>query len=250
MRRLYTFVATLAVATVVSAHDAPAQDSERISVDRIVAVVGSHPILWSDVLTAIAQRRAQGMPIPTDSAAQYALALEVLNSLVDEEVLVQRAQKDTTIKVTDADVNEMVERTIRQVRGQFKSEAEFRDALRNAGIGTPDEYRRMQIDLARRGSYQQQLIEKFRRDGKIVNVSVSESDVARAFEDLKARGQLPERPATVAFRQVIVPPRPTPEAKEKSGEVVTSSRSQSGSRWTHPAAKPVETSGGIGVAPS
>lgn len=185
-----------------------------IPVDRIVAVIGSHPVLWSDVLTAIAQRRASGLKIPEDSAAQRALALDVLNQLVDEEVLVQKAQKDTTIKITDADVNDMVDRTVRQVRGQFKTEQEFREALRGAGMGTPEEYRRMQTDLARRAAYQQQLIEKFKRDGRIVSVTPSESEVAAAFEDLKAKGQLPSKPATVAFRQIIVAPRPSPAARE------------------------------------
>lgn len=197
-----------------------AQDStatapgERLPVDRIVAVVGTHPILWSDVLSALQQRRASGMQVPTDSAAQHALALTILNQLVDEEVLVQKAQADTTIKVTDADVNDMVERTVKQVRGQFKSEAEFREALKAAGMGTPDEYRKMQGDLARRGAYQQQLIEKMKRSGRIVGAPVSEADVARAFEELKAKGQLPNKPATVAFRQIIVAPRPSPAARE------------------------------------
>lgn len=220
MRRLVLSVGLALAGAVAFNASLGAQDStstrpgEQVPVDRIVGVVGTHPILWSDVLTAIAQRRSQGLQLPTDSAAQHALAVEVVNGLVDEEVLVQKAQTDTTIKVTDADVNDMVERTVKQVRGQFKTETEFRDALRGAGMGTPDEYRRMQTELARRSAYQQQLIEKLKRAGRIVNVSVPESEVAKSFEDLKLKGQLPTKPATVAFRQIIVAPRPAPAARE------------------------------------
>ena len=52
---------------------ARAQDSTQVThdvpMDRIVAVVGTTPILWSEVLEVINQRRAQGMQVPEDSAA-------------------------------------------------------------------------------------------------------------------------------------------------------------------------------------
>ncbi|MEP6551368.1 MAG: hypothetical protein ABJB95_09300, partial [Gemmatimonadales bacterium] len=66
-----------------AAHPLPAS----VPIDRVVAIVGDQPVLWSDVLTAINQRRAQGMQLPTDSAAQAALGRSVLGELVDEEIL-------------------------------------------------------------------------------------------------------------------------------------------------------------------
>ena len=43
-------------------------DSSAIEIDRIVAVVGSHPILLSDVFAEIGYMRQQGMPAPRDAA--------------------------------------------------------------------------------------------------------------------------------------------------------------------------------------
>src|SRR5207248_11253649 len=52
-----------------------------VGVDRIVAIVGDQPLLWSDILTAVNQRRAAGMVVPTDSAEQAAMARSVLSDL-------------------------------------------------------------------------------------------------------------------------------------------------------------------------
>ena len=62
-----------------------------IPVDRVVAVVGNSVILWSDVMNSINQQRAAGLQLPPDSAGQAALANDWLNSLVDEEILFQKA---------------------------------------------------------------------------------------------------------------------------------------------------------------
>src|SRR3954471_18735576 len=83
-----------------------------LPIDRVVAIVGDQPLLWSDVLTAINQRRAQGLQLPPDSAAQAVLARTVLGELVDEEILVQKA-KELKLEVTDADVTSAADRQIK-----------------------------------------------------------------------------------------------------------------------------------------
>ncbi|HVE78674.1 MAG TPA: peptidylprolyl isomerase [Gemmatimonadaceae bacterium] len=214
-RRLLVALLALAPA-LVRAQDAAlatrgSASAGEIPVERIVAVVGSHAILWSDVIEIINQRRAQGMQVPTDSTAQAVLARQVVEDLIDEELLIQRAQGDTSIKVSDQDVSSSVDRQYRKVREQFKSDAEMRTALQQAGFGTPEEYRRSLTEQFRRRQLQERVIEKFRQTGKLVPVAVSEAEITEAFE--KNRGQLPRRPATVAFRQVVITPKPSEPAK-------------------------------------
>src|ERR1700730_10422219 len=108
-----------------------------LPIDRVVAIVGDQPLLWSDVLTSINQRRAQGLQLPTDSAAQSALAHTVLGELVDEEILVQKA-KEMKLEVTDADITSGADRQIKQVRSQFSSDDEYRNELKKAGLGSPE----------------------------------------------------------------------------------------------------------------
>ena len=113
-----------------------AQSGGPIPVDRVVAVVGTQPILLSDVFELVNVKRAQGLSMPADSAGQAALLERTLNELVDEEVMVQRAKAEK-IEVTDADVAPQVDAQIKRVREQFKSEAEYREELKRAGFGTP-----------------------------------------------------------------------------------------------------------------
>jgi peptidyl-prolyl cis-trans isomerase SurA len=182
-----------------------------VALDRVVAVVGDQPVLWSTVLERINVARAQNqVQIPPDSLGQLTLARNVTNDLVNEELLVQKA-KTIKVEVTDEDVATGVDQQMKRVRNQFGSEAEYRAELKKAGFGNPEEYRKTLIEQAKRSQLQQRTIEKLKEDGKLIPVGVSESDITAAFESSK--GQLPKRPATVTFRQIVVAPRPTPAAK-------------------------------------
>lgn len=193
---------------------AQAQDGSRlIPVDRVVAVVASKPILWSEVLERINIARAQGMQIPRDSAGQQRVAREMLEQLVDEEVLLAVAE-EFKLEVPEADVTARVDRQMEDIRGQFGSDAELREALRREGFGTLEEYRRRSLEQAQRDERQRKAIDTLRALGRMAPVNLTEREVAEAFERLKAR--LGPRPAMVAFRQVVVAPRARPEARERA----------------------------------
>jgi peptidyl-prolyl cis-trans isomerase SurA len=191
-----------------------ATDTGVLPVDRIAAVVGDRPILWTEVQEEINERRARGLQIPPGDSAQMALARTVIQEMIDEEVIVQRALRDTSIHVTDLEVTAAADAQMKRVRGQFKSDLEFANALRGGGFGTPEEYRRWMNERARRNALQEKLFAKLRQEGKIVPVPVTEADVNEAFE--KAKDNLPKRPATVTFRQLVIPSRPSEAAKARA----------------------------------
>lgn len=186
----------------------PAAARTDIAVDRVVAVVGAQPILWSDVMSSINQQRAQGLKLPTDSLEQEKLARQVLNDLVDEEILIQKA-KELKIEVVDAELTPNVDRQIQSVRSQFPTDAEFRAELRKAGMGSPEEYRRTLIDQFRRRQIQQRVFAELQKKAKPRNVS--EPEIDSAFE--RNRVELQKRPATVTFRQIVVAPKASAKAK-------------------------------------
>jgi peptidyl-prolyl cis-trans isomerase SurA len=190
---------------------APVPVATSLPIDRVVAIVGTQPVLWTDVLTAVNQRRTQGLQLPTDSAGQAVLARSVLGELVDEEMLVQKA-KEMKLEVLEADVAAAADRQIKGVRAQFKSDEEYRTELRNAGLGTPEEYRKSLIEQYRRQQMQQKAFAELRKRAKPVNVT--EEEITAAFE--KSRAALQRRPATVTFRQIVVAPKASPEAKAKA----------------------------------
>jgi peptidyl-prolyl cis-trans isomerase SurA len=185
--------------------------SATVPVDRVVAVVGDQVVLWSDVMNLINQQRAAGMVLPPDSAGQATLARETLNTLVDEEILVQKAHL-LKVEVTPDEVNRTVDDQIKRVRQQFKTDEEYKAELRTAGFGTAEEYRRTLYEQFYRRALQQRAFEELRKTA--VGRNVSEAEIDEVFE--KNKSALQAAPATVTFRQVVVAPKASPEAKKRA----------------------------------
>lgn len=182
-----------------------------LMVDRVVAVVGNQPILFTDVMSAVNQRRAAGMRLPSDSAAQIALARDVLGDLIDIEILVQKAT-ELKVEVADAEVNAAVDQQMRRVRTQFASEEEYRRELRAAGFGTPEEYRRTLSEQVRRQILQERAFAQLRT--RMRPVGITEAEIEQAFQ--RARESLARRPATITFHQIVVAPQASAAAKARA----------------------------------
>ena len=185
-----------------------------VVVDRVVAVVGNRPVLASQVDEEVFSRQSQGQPLPTDPDSLKAIRKQIVTSIVNEELLVQQAQRDTAIKVTDQEIADGVEQQVRKVRGNFSSEVDYKNELKKAGFGTPEEYRRWLTDQQRRAAYQNRLIDKLRQEGKLKPVSPTEQEMRTYFNEQK--GALGNRPATLSFRQIVIAPRPAAAAKERT----------------------------------
>ncbi|HEX5962360.1 MAG TPA: peptidylprolyl isomerase [Gemmatimonadales bacterium] len=183
-------------------------------VDRVLAVVGNRPVLASQVEEEIFSRESQGAKLPTDPQGLREVRQQIVSSIIDEELLVQQAQRDTSIKVTDEEIASGVEEQVRKVRGNFTSEVDYRAELEKAGFQTPEEYRRWLSDQQRRAALQNRLVEKLRSDGKLKAVAPTEKEMRQFFDEQRA--SLGNRPATLSFRQIVISPRPSPEARAKT----------------------------------
>ena len=210
MRQSLMFVAAAAtvLAAPLLAQQAAANDrGGSPPVDGVIAVVGTTPILRSDVEERLAQARAAGQKMPEDSVSQQAMLRSILDAIIDEELLVQKA-KEEKVEVSDNDVSADVDKRMQTIRTRFTTEKEFRDELKKSGFGTVDEFRRWLTDQSRRSQLQQKLFEKLRTDGKITPAAVSNAEVDEFFN--KNSSQLQKLPATVTLRQIVVAPKPTP----------------------------------------
>src|SRR3954471_19170192 len=137
----------------------PARDTTFV-VDRVVAVVGNRPVLASQVDEEIFSRQSQGVKLPENEEGIRAVRQQIVGSIIDEELLVQQAQRDTSIKVTDEEIANGVEEQVKKVRSNFTSEVDYAAELKKAGFQTPEEYRRWLTDQQRRAAFQNRLIEK------------------------------------------------------------------------------------------
>jgi peptidyl-prolyl cis-trans isomerase SurA len=208
-----TASASLDSARVPRASAALPQDSTFV-IDRVVAVVGNRPVLASQVDEEIFSRQSQGLKLPTDPQGLGEVRQQIVSSIIDEELLLQQAQRDTSIKVTDEEIASGVEEQVRKVRSNFTSEVDYAAELKKAGFQTPEEYRRWLTDQQRRAAYQNRLIEKLRNDGKLKPVSPTEKEMKQFFEEQKST--LGNRPATLSFRQIVISPAPSPAAKART----------------------------------
>jgi peptidyl-prolyl cis-trans isomerase SurA len=131
--------------------------------------------------------------------------------MVEEELLIQKA-KELKVEVPDADITPMVDRQVKDTRSRFATETEFRTALAQASLGTPEEYRKFLIEQYRRQALLERTIRKLTQDGKIVPINVTDSEIVATFE--REKEFLPPKPASVTFKQIVIAPQPTAAAKE------------------------------------
>jgi peptidyl-prolyl cis-trans isomerase SurA len=188
--------------------------------DRIVAVVGTRPILASQVDEELVRFQAQGGQLPTDSAGRAKVRRQVLDRMVEEELIVQQAQRDTAVKVTEQEVLDAVEQTYQNARKQFTSEVEFQNQLRTVGLGTVEAWRAQLADDQRRRILQDRLFEMLRQKGKLRPIPPTDAQMREFWES--SRAQQPKRPATVSFRQIVIKPQPDSAARARAYQLAES----------------------------
>lgn len=183
-------------------------------VDRIVAVVGGTAILASHIEERVLQTFPQGKGLPTTPDGLKEMRRDLLTMLVNEELLVQEAGRDTTIKVLEDDVTKSVDALIKTTRARFATEEAYRVDLRVSGFETPDEYRSWLTEQQRRALTIRELMGKQQAGGKLKSVAPTESEIKAYFEKHKAT--LPKRSESVGFRQIAVAPTPSADAKARA----------------------------------
>lgn len=183
------------------------------TVDRIVAVVGAAPILASEIDEELFTR-ARGRELPAEGTPELRrLRQQVLQELIDLELLYQRALQDTLVKVSDEQVVSAVDEQIRSVRQQYQSEREWREDIARSGFQSPDEYRRWLMEKQRKQLLTSTLLDILKATQQLKEVIPTEREMRAFFQQQRSEQQ---RPETITFRQIVVPPAPTPEARARA----------------------------------
>jgi peptidyl-prolyl cis-trans isomerase SurA len=205
MRNIFTLAALLLAATPLQAQDGiggqVASNGPEL-VDRVVAVVGDTVLLLSDVQTEMQQ-----FQLPQDPRQVEEMARGVVERQVSNLILISAA-REAGMFVPDDQVIEIVDQNMREVQRRFGSEAAFVAALAESGM-TREQYRQMLIGTERDQLLVQQFLAQRLRNR--ARPMIDERDIRDFFET--QRGALQQRPATVSFRQVVVTPRASEEAR-------------------------------------
>lgn len=182
--------------------------------DRVAAVVGDSIILLSQVQEEMLLLAESGqVEIPGDVRGQRQVMAEVLETLVNLQLILQAAARDSTMIPDEALIQERVDQQLEVIRSQFATAQAFQEALAGDGM-TLSSYRTVIRDRISRELIQQLYLERRLREGAPV---VIDEDELRAVFD-QQRGQLQERPELIGIEQVLIQPAP-PEASFDSAKV-------------------------------
>ncbi|HEU5217865.1 MAG TPA: hypothetical protein VFU23_04360, partial [Gemmatimonadales bacterium] len=197
-----------------SAQSRPPAGGDSVVVDRIVAVVGSKAILSSHVEERLLQEFPQGRGLPKAADSLKAIKKDLLRLLINEELMVQEAGRDTTIKVLDDDVTKSVDALLKSTRAKYPSEDAYRKDIRTSGFETDDEYRGWLTEQQRRALLRRELLNKQRGKGALKPVAPTEKEIREYFDRNKAF--FPPRGQAISFRQIVIPPPAKAAAKARA----------------------------------
>ena len=190
---------------------AAAPSGPPVAIDRVVAVVGTEPVLLSEIEGLAQQIMLQRRePYPTDSAARMRLLRETLDEYIDVRVVVTAA-KAAKVEVDEAQLAQSVDARIAEIRKQFPNDSVFRSVLRREGFASLESFRALQIDRMRdsalAGKYRSQL----QQDGKFPHATVTEAEISEFFA--ANRAQFGTNLGGVTFRQIAIPIQPSAAAR-------------------------------------
>ncbi len=180
------------------------------ALDRIVAVVGTKAMLSTQLQERL-YTELQGREAPKDPKVLRQLLETIRSSLVDDELVVQEAQRDTMIKVTDEEVTQSVDELYRNIRSKFNSEEQFRADLQKAGFQTLEEWRSYSSDQQRRKFLSDRFWQRLNQSQKIKDLPPTDNEVRQYYDQNKS--SFAPRSEGISFRQIIVGPKASDSAK-------------------------------------
>ncbi len=160
------------------------------TVDQIVAVVGKNIILKSDIEEMYKQQQAQGITTEGD------MKCEILENFLVEKLLLAEAELDTTIIVSDSQLNQNLEQRIQYFISHLGSEKEveayFKKSITDLKADLEEVIKNQQMTQ----QMQQKIIDK---------VTVTPAEVRYHFKNLPD-AEIPQIDAQVEYAQITVLP--------------------------------------------
>ncbi len=171
-----------------------AESEEQVS-DRIVAIVNDRIILKSDVDQEVTnymrQMEMSNQSIQFDQSLWY----EVLESIIDNYVLLEKAKMDSVV-VSDDMVNRQMDQRIQQMIQQAGSERALERAF---GMSI------VELRADNREMFREQLIAQQVQQQRMQKVSITRPEVIEFFEQIP-EDERPVIPEQVALSQIVVIP--------------------------------------------
>lgn len=179
--------------------------------DGIVAVVDDKIILFSELESQIQLAALQQSINMSDSTAADSIRKTFLNQMIDDKLVLIEASKDTTIKVTNKQVEDALDEQITRIKGQFQSEEAFLRQLTAEGLTLKT------LRTRYREQIKNQILKESFLERKLGMVSVSSGEVKEFFSIY--RDSLPHKPAGVRLAQILLTPSPSQSDRDSLREL-------------------------------
>lgn len=170
--------------------------------DRIVAVVGDQVILESELNTYLDLYASQMRISLRSQRERDQLRKELLETMVNDKLLLIAAQKDTLIEVTTKEVEDALKQQLEDVKSQF-TEEEFKTQLEAEGL--------TEIELKKK--YRKQIKDRMMTDrlkaSMLQKVSVSTREVKDFFQAYQ--DSIPDQPEAVKLSHILLEVKTSPE---------------------------------------
>lgn len=170
--------------------------------DRVAAVVGDSIILLSEVQREMAlMAEQQDLELPTEPELFRQAMGEVLENLIDVQLILQEAARDTTLEPSNALIDQRADQHIAQVQSQVGGARQLQQALAAEGMSMTA-YRDEIRSQIRRAQIRDLFMQRRLADASPVVVTDEE---LRELYDAQ-RAQLQARPEVLTFDQIIIRP--------------------------------------------
>jgi peptidyl-prolyl cis-trans isomerase SurA len=159
-------------------------------IDQIVAVVGSNPILKSDIEVGVINMKAQGETVQGDAKCQ------MLERLLEQKLLLAEAELDTLITVTDNQINQQMDRRMSYFIENIGSEKEVEIYFKKSINQLKAEMSETIKETLKTEQMQNKIISK---------VTVTPAEVRQFFKQLPAK-DIPEIGSQMEYAQITLLP--------------------------------------------
>ena len=180
-------------------------------VERVVAVVGDSMISMTELEQSLLGMEARGWARPTGPAELLAARLEVLESMINQQLIVQEAAKDTLLNISEEELEDRVQQEIDGQVRTFGTLRRLQDVL-------AEENRTMAIFREQtKNSIRNQLLQEryFAKMGQSeAGIVITEEEARTYFDENQAL--IPERPTMIRFETVQLQPEASDAVKAEA----------------------------------
>ena len=184
--------------------------------DKIVAIIGDRVVLASELEFQLQMYESQAVDQLKTPEKRAQFKEEVLRQMINDRLILIKAKEDTSIVITDKQVDEALDDRMTELRNRFTSETEFEQQLANEGYTLRDLRNKLRVDI------QDQLVKDRLVQKLLSKVSVTRAEVEKFYSQYQ--DSLPPHPESVKLAHLLLKLSPSPQISDSLRQLAESLR--------------------------